>query len=127
MSYPRLPELPPVGADETIAEYGIRVLAFVLATDVTATLTDRDLDLADHAYAIAISSAGILPIAVDRLSAARMRILRTLQARQRAQPAPARVSPQPAPIVSRPGGRLTPLQPAPISRPPAGQLVDLRF
>lgn len=123
--YPRLPTIDPPTADETLHAYGVRVLAFVLSTGTTATLSDRDLELADHVYPIAVSGPEILPVAVDRLSAARHDILAALRSRKAAsQPAPQAAI---APARALPGGRLVPLQPAPIRRPPSGVAIDVGF
>jgi hypothetical protein len=123
-----LPTIDPPRAGETLHGYGGRVLRFVLEHGCTATLSDRDLELADHVYPIAIGGPGILPAAVDRLSEARHQILAALKYRREADATPASSIP-PAPIVpaSHDKGRLAPLQPRPFSRPPAGQAVDVRF
>lgn len=121
-----LPTIDLPAAGETLHGYGCRVLAFVLAHGCTATLSDQDLELADHVYPIAVGHPAILPCAVDTLSAARRQILAALADRRRpvepsTPPAP---SPQPA---SHDRGRLAPLRPPPIRRPPSGVAVDVGF
>jgi hypothetical protein len=123
-----LPTIDPPRAEETLHAYGCRVLAFVLAERVTATLSDRDLELADHVYPVAIAHPEILPIAVDKLSAARHLILATIALRRKLDAAertgPATPATQPA---SHDRGRLAPLQPTPYRRPPSGIAIDVGF
>lgn len=126
-TYPPLPTIDPPAEGESLQAYGIRVLAFVLAEGVTATLSDRELALADHVYPIAIAHPEILPIAVDRLTAARRQILAAIACRR---PPVAETSTIAAPTISPASldrGRLAPLQPAPIRRPPGGVAIDVGF
>ena len=83
-----LPTIDPQYPDETVEQYGGRVLLFLLREGLTGyTLSDRELEVADHAYPIAVSSAGIAPATVDRLSAVHMRILRVMDSRRAEQAA----------------------------------------
>jgi len=123
-----LPTIAPIQAGETLHGYGCRVLAFVLETSVTATLSDRDLELAEHAYPIAVGAHDIAPIAVDRLSAVQHAVLaaratrRTYDAEQ-ATNATACVPPTGG---TRPGKPAT-LQPIPKPLSPASVAIDIRF
>ena len=119
--YPALEAPAPPAADESLPAYAIRILGFVARTGITATVSDRDLQLADHCYAIAIGHPEILPVAVDTLSRARHQILAAIKGRT--VPAPVAALPGLPPDRIIPGGRLSPLQPAPVTRPPAGALA----
>lgn len=125
-TYPRLPELSEPQPDETVQGYGLRALSFVVSTGITATLTDRALELADHVYPIAVSHHDILPVAAEAIAQAHRLILASIAGRQAQQPEQPEI-PVHAPIVSRPGGSRV-LQPTqPIMRPPAGSAIDVRF
>src|SRR5262245_18801221 len=63
-SMQRLPSIAPQQPDETIHAYGARALTFVLSTGVTATLADRDLELADMVAMLAVSAREISPPAL---------------------------------------------------------------
>ena len=123
----RLPTIQPPADGETLHGYGCRVLAFVLETGCTATLSDQDLELADHVYPVAIAHPEVLVLAVDRLSAARTEVLAALARRRRMAEVPPVPEPSCPPVRELPGGRLSPLQPQPIARPPAGMAVDIHF
>lgn len=89
---------PPARAGRTAEGFGLSVLAYILSTDllVYGFLSDEDLQLADHAARIAVSSRDILPVAVDRISAVRMTIAGILKYRaQETAPAP---TPSPAAV-----------------------------
>jgi len=128
-----LPTIQPAQPGETLYGYGCRVLAFVLATDCTATLSDHDLELADHVYPVAIAHPEIMAIAVDRLTAVRSEVLAAIARRRRLAELDAvdLVGSVPPKGSDRPGGRLSPLQPQPIVRPPSDtavrEPVDIRF
>lgn len=125
----RLPEIVPSGPDETLQGYGLRILAFVLVTRCTATLSDHDLELADHMYPIAISGPEVSVVAVDRLSEARHLILAAIRTRKAIEPrAPAMVPGGTAP--HKPNeGPMARLVPAPKTNPPANVYakVDIQF
>ena len=87
--YPRLPDPPEPAPDDTAILYGCRILYFLLATDVYCTATGDQLALAEHASYVAITAPGILPAAVDRLSAVRHEISATLRRRAAEAPQPA--------------------------------------
>jgi hypothetical protein len=117
----RLPTFDPQRPDETRQQYGLRALAFVLATNVTATLDDDALALADHVYPIAIAAHDILPIAVDRLSAARLAILASLKARKALDREQTPDSPTAVPSARQEtpdGGTKVPTHPTPTPQPP---------
>lgn len=125
MDYPRLPEPPEPAPEDTAILYGCRLLSFLLTTGVYITATDEQLKLAEHASYIAITAPGILPLAVDRLSAVRHEIAATLRRRtaeQTAQDAQsAGLAPPGAPIDGRTdgyngtGGPRIPRRPYPIA------------
>ena len=74
----RLPELSPRAETEPIGFYGLRILAYILETGITATLDADQLQLADHMASTAVQSREILPKAVDQISAVRHQIKRAL-------------------------------------------------
>jgi hypothetical protein len=110
-------------------------LTFILSTGVTATLTDRDLELADMAAMFAVSAREISAPALDQLNRCRLLLQSTLRARHRDTQAPAvaQATPEPAthPRDDRDGGQLARLQPPPRSKPPAPAfarpIVDVEF
>lgn len=113
-------------ANETAYQRGARVLLFVNETGCTASLSDRDLEFADHAYPMLIGARDILPIAVDRLSAARTQILGALAFRRTLDAQ----APWPNAIVDVPpadDGQKVRIEPQPFNRPPSGQKVEIAF
>lgn len=74
----RLPELTPRHETEPIGFYGLRILAYILETGITCTLDAEQLQLADHMASTAVQAREILPGAVDKISAARHQIKRSL-------------------------------------------------
>ena len=126
--YPPLPCLAPATEPETAIGYGLRVLSFVLAYRCTATLSDADLELADHAYPVAVGGRDLLPLAANRLTDARHLILATLRARtaeRQARAAQDARSVYPQGEVGQPGKFAT-LQPAPRPLAPQGVAIDPR-
>lgn len=117
MTLRELPTLAPALAGETLQAFGVRVLIFVLVHRVTATLTDTELELADHVYPFAIARPDIDAHIVDQLSDVRHQILSALRVRRAIE----------APIVTVPAtpdtkpniGPMARLQDAPIVRPPS--------
>ncbi len=107
--------------DQTVTQYGLGLFRFVLATGVTATLSDVDLELASYAGVVASTGSGMEPRTYDRISHARLLILRALETRKALQEAP---EPEPCVIEapepgSRPNdGPMAPLSPAPKPRSP---------
>jgi hypothetical protein len=79
--YHPLPCPDPRRLDETAVDFGARILAFLLAENVTATVDDEALEAANHAAVYAVAARGILPAAVDRIADVRRTILTTLAAR----------------------------------------------
>jgi hypothetical protein len=124
-----LPVIDPPAAGETLQAYGCRVLAFVMTAQCTATLSTEELELADHVYPLAIAGAGILPAAVDRLTAARHLILQAIATRRRidAELRPAGDACSVPPTAGGQPGKFATLQPAPIRRPPAATAVEIVF
>jgi hypothetical protein len=124
----RLPTIDPPAESESLQAYGCRVLRFVIEHDCTATLSDRDLELADHFYPLAIAAPELSARVLERIANARRLILAALRGRVPIAP----VVPPAAKHDDRPDdGPMAPLRDAPIVRPPAGDRlqapIDLRF
>jgi hypothetical protein len=118
--YPPLPSPPPPQPDDTASGYVLKVLAFVVSTGITASLTDDQLAQADHHYPIAIAHADVLALAVDRLTTARRLVLNAIAARTTlAQKADSAGEVALGGVKSGPGGVRQPVAPAPFVRPPA--------
>ena len=134
--YPRLPDPPEPAPDDTAILYGCRILQFLLQTDVYCTATVDQLKAAEHSAYYAVTATGILPAAVDRLSAVRHEIAATLRRRtadaeQTAQDAqPAGLAPPGAPIDERAdgyngnGGPRVPRRPYPLA-PASGDRLPI--
>jgi hypothetical protein len=118
IAYRPLPLPPAPSGDVTVSGYGLQLLAFLMSERCTATCTDDQLELADHAAAIAVRGAGTYaPTMFDQVSDVRHLIASTLRARA----LPDQGAP---PLVGTPAerpntGPMAPLQDAPIVRPPA--------
>ena len=126
--FPALPTPAPQAPQETRHAYAARLLTFVLSTSCTSTLSDQDLDLAEHAAALAVaqvrpdqyqspSPADLLTL--RRLSDVRHHIALILKDRRPAQAQTPR-PPAQAPTGGAKPGRPAPLVPPPIVRPPGG-------
>lgn len=77
-----LPQLGKSTEPETLAAYGLRILAFVIAEECTATLSDTQLETADHFYPLAVANLDperFSPSMIDRLADARRMIQSTLR------------------------------------------------
>jgi len=79
---------PPSERGLTAEQFGLAVILYIMAglsadqpCELYGLLSDRALQLAEHAARIAVSAPCIEPIAVDRISAVRMRIHAVLQVR----------------------------------------------
>jgi hypothetical protein len=129
MMYPPLPTLAARRADETAEQYGLRALAFVVATETTAGLDDDALALADHCYRLAIDNRDLLPAIVDQLANVQRRIAAALRVRTELTAAAeqATTMPEDAPAGrDKPNlGPMAPLSPQPTPRPPAGILAEV--
>jgi hypothetical protein len=112
----RLPTIAPPVNGESLQAYGCRVLRFVIETDVTATLSDRDLELADHFYPLAQSAPDLSERTRETFTRARHLILGALRGRTPAVPVslPA-CTPEDRPNI----GPMALLSDVPIVRPPA--------
>lgn len=125
MSFPTLPTVEPRRTDETLQAYGSRVLQFLLATGCTATLSDEDLQLADHIALYAVASRDISNIALIKINETRHVIASILRGRQAYRDGAAHV---PAASDNKPNeGPMARLQDRPIVRPPSGQKVEIAF
>lgn len=123
----RLPSPEPRTESETVQQYGLRILGFVLRTNVTATLTDLELELADHVYPLAIQNPDLMLITREYMTAARHRIMAALKYRQTIAPPPPDAEPA-AVILDRPNaGPMAPLRPTPTPQPPPRMAADLAF
>lgn len=124
-----LPTLPAAERPETLETYGCRVLRFVLAERVTATLSDRELELADHFYPIAVAAPDLSLPVLDQLAEAQRMIRCALRIRAAIDRVQAAEITAPAPIVVQDDGedrgQLAPLLPRPIIRPPNGGAVPM--
>jgi hypothetical protein len=127
----RLPSCEPYQAGESVVDHGARVLAFILQTDVTATLSDDELIRAEIAAKYAIQAKGISVPAADRISDVRHVIafvLRERQAEQRDALQLAALGTDRRPNI----GPMAPLLDRPIVQPPAPEYArpgkaDIRF
>ena len=117
----QLPIVGPQTRPETVVDHGARVLAFILETSCTATLSETELEHADLAAHYAITARGIHVPAADRISDVRHVIARTL--RERREPRPERTDLvdggqlQGRAGIGGPGDR-EPLEPRPRINPP---------
>lgn len=116
----RLPSCEPYRQGETVVDHGARVLLYILDTGCTATLSELELQRAQHASQYAICARGISVPAADRLSDVRHQIAQSLATLQTIETE-----------LRTPGGQLKggwrpiggdrePLEPAPKDHPPAG-------
>lgn len=125
--YRPLPTLTAQQPEEPAALYGLRVLTFVLATGVTATLSTPALEAADHAAIYAVASRDICLIALERISAARTQIAHALRFRAlETASAPAPLPAPVAPTVNPRGGQRAALQP-PLPRRPSPATLATPF
>jgi hypothetical protein len=124
-TYPRLPDPPACGPEEPIAHYGARLFTWLLASDVTATCSDVDLERALTASTAAIAQPDLSPIALARIVDMRRRLTSALAHRRGAAAGPpASVAP---PQRELPGGRPAALVRPLASQPPGGALAELEF
>lgn len=125
--------LPPQrSASVDVLAYGCALLTYLLAVDVYVygLLTDDDLEIANHASQYIVTSAGILPIAVDNISAVRHEIMSVLRHRQAERELLTTLAARTAPEPHKPNvGPMAPLSPEPITRPPSttAQKVEIEF
>lgn len=126
-TYRPLPHPPALDLDQTVVQRGLAILAFVIETGVTATITDLDLERADHAGSFASGAPGMAPIAYDRVSHARRLIADAVRTRAKLYTATeARMAGGVAP--HKPDlGPMAPLLDRPIVRPPSGDYADHDF
>jgi hypothetical protein len=108
-------------------------LQFVITEECTATLTDQDLELADHFYPTAIMATGLTPPVIDRLADVRRQIQSAIRWRatdaaaqtatdtQQHQDQPPRPPQEPP---GRDGGSRVPIAPRPHTQPPSGAAAD---
>lgn len=120
-TYPALPTLAGRSAIETAYDYGVRVLAFVVAEDVTATLDTEALEQALHASTTIVAAREMAPQAMERIQLIRARIAGTIRTRRAAEQVAVKaeaMKPKPAPK-SMPGARVPVRRPSPVM-PPSG-------
>jgi hypothetical protein len=121
-----LPQPPALTADTTTVQRGLAILAFVIEHHCTATVTDLDLESADHAGIVASAAPGMLVAVYDRISTARTAIRKALQYRATLCPQQSMIDASTA-SQGRLGGNPSspvPLQPLPRHNPPAGMALD---
>lgn len=145
--------VPEAQADETLINYGARLLRYLVTVDGYGYLTDEQLALAEYAAPVMVAAHDIDVRAVNRISEVRHRIQRTLDSRQaerwpefpiltkRGEPQPVSQSAEQGAMMSllralirdsggddndRPdGGKLSKLQPRPKTGPtPTGVKVE---
>lgn len=125
-TYPPVPVLAPRAAGETAEAYGRRALLFVTAERITLTVDREGLDLAAHAYRLAVCNRDLTTAGAERLAEVNRMICAALRRRdaEDAESAPAAA---PAPALPAAGadsprqGPGAPLRPAPVRpTPPAG-------
>lgn len=134
--YPRLPDPPQPEPTDTAVLYSCTLLRWYLQTELYCTSTAEQLKLAEHAAHTAVTARGILPAAVDRVSAVRhaiagqLALLARLQAESQEAPPTGCTGVQDARAnggQSGPsdgsGGMREPLRPFPRINPPAGVAV----
>jgi hypothetical protein len=119
MNYPRIPELDSRAAGESIEQYGLRALLFVLANEVTCTVDTEGLELANYVFPLAVSGRDLSPVAAERLAVTQTRITGELRRRQAARQAVVDELQAPrAAGVDKPNlGPGAPLRPAPVVPP----------
>jgi len=111
---------------ETLQGYGLRILGFVLATGITATASDQQLELADHVYPLAISNPDLLDTTREQMTATRRQIMSALAYRRSLTSIPAEPA-QPAGHDKPNLGPMARLTPPPTPRPPQPAAADLTF
>lgn len=119
-----LPVKPQPDPLDTPLTYGGRLFAFVVATEVTATLDTADLELALHTSQLPLSSDTTLAV-LERVARTRALIFGALRGRQ-AEAARTAVA-----VAQLFGGEnegpMAPLEPAPVLHPPSGVKVEIPF
>lgn len=123
-----LPTCEPYREGESIVDHGARVLAFILQTSCTATLSDQELERAHVASQYAICARGISIPAANNLSDVRHLIAFVLAERQQEQAEQAQLQTLGGQLKGKLGtggpGDREPLQPKPKINPPAGVAID---
>lgn len=120
--------LPPKPAPESLdtpLTYGGRLFAFVLATEVTATLDTSDLELALHTSQLPLSP-DTTPDVRERIARTRALIFGALRGRQ-ADAARAATAIGKLFGGSENEGPMAPLEPTPVLHPPSGAKVEIPF
>jgi len=101
MDYPPLPYPPNADLGEGLHHYGIRLLMFVVETDITATMSDIELELAHYVVPFAISNRGkdgTDVLVVERIRVASALIVVTLSTRRLFEAEDAKVQKEVAPV-----------------------------
>lgn len=100
---------------ETLEAFGLRILQFVIREECTATLTNEQLELADHFYPVIVAAKGLPQPVIERLAQVRRQILQTLRWRDVEKQAVL------AQAAQATGTSLVPrTPPPPTQQPPAG-------
>ena len=122
-----LPTCDPRIPAESAVDYGARILRYLIAHEITATLSDDDLALADHAAVYAVQGRYDDVRVYARISAVRHLIAGCQRWRKAALAEPAS---EPAPVGAPETPNLGPMArliPVPVQQPPAGQRVHVEF
>lgn len=122
---PMLPSCEPCRPTEDVVSHGARVLAFLLQTSCTATLSDLELERAEIAAKYAIVARGISVTAADNLSNVRHVIAFVLADRKRHVVEAQQLATLGAD--RRPNeGPMAPLKDRPIVQPPAPSYATVK-
>lgn len=118
------PDVPDVSR-MTAETAGLTVLLFILSSDVDVygLLSLESLQLAEHAARIAVSAHDVTPIAVDRISAVRMRLIRSIATLSK--PVDTAIVSGPQPVKPSDGSR--PVRPIAVPVQPITPSSAIRF
>jgi hypothetical protein len=126
--YQPLPQPPKIGPDEPALAYGLRLFSFVLTEDVTATLSDVQLELAQHAAVAVVAAREMAPVALERIQQTRRLLALVLTERARIHGYELEHGLSGEDLTDRPhAGPMAPLTPAPQQQPPSAGRAGLPF
>ena len=120
----RLPAPNSQGVDEPTAHYGARLLMFIVAEDITATLDDSQLELALHAT---IRFKTEDTCVYECIHQTKLTIMAALAGRKQIQIELAKLEEMRSKLKGTPGTSPVPLSPLPKTNPPANQKQEVPF